>query len=84
MLQERLFEVAGPARPPQHYALLLSATGQRYGHLSPSDRGRIGAVANRLRVNGIAEGRITEEGARLCAGLGRPPTVAEICSKLLG
>jgi hypothetical protein len=64
--------------------LLLAATGQRYGHLSPSDRGRLGAVANRLRVNGVREDRITAEGARLSARLGRPPTVAEICTLLLG
>lgn len=84
MLQERLFDVPVAERPPQHYALLLRATGGSYGRLDRDARARLGRLSSRLIMNGVTEDALTDEGTRLRAALGRAPTAAEVAERLLG
>lgn len=73
-----------PAKPRHgHYNRLMVATGMHYWTMDRHQRGRVGAVANRLISNGIPEWRINEESARLRSALGRPPTLTELADRLL-
>jgi hypothetical protein len=86
-MQEALFHVEQPRRPargPTAFAAVLGATGGRYWLLEPDQRRRMGRVARRMQANGVEPDRISAEGTRMRAKLGRSPTLGELADTILG